>query len=70
MLLTWRDAIVARARKFARLGIAWVFVVVPKKLTIHEHRTATSLIEADNARPYGLTNSSTRSASVATWWIS
>ena len=49
MLLTRRDAIVARARQFARLGITWVFVIVPEKLTIYEHQTATSLIDADNA---------------------
>lgn len=48
-LLLWRDAIVQRAGRFSRLGIDWLFVVVPEKLTIYGHRTAEPLVDADLA---------------------
>lgn len=48
-LALWRDAIAKRARRFSRLGIDWLFVVVPEKLTIYGHRTATPLVDPDLA---------------------
>lgn len=48
-LASWRDAIAHRARRFSRLGIDWLFVVVPEKLTVYEHRTASPLVDADLA---------------------
>ncbi len=48
-LALWRDAIVERAHRFSRLGIDWLFVVVPEKLTIYGHRTAQPLVDPDLA---------------------
>lgn len=48
-LALWRDVIARRARRFARLGIDWLFVVVPEKLTIYAHRTASPLVDPDLA---------------------
>ena len=44
-LLRWRDITAARARRCAALGIRCLFVVVPDKLTIYDHKTATPLVD-------------------------